>query len=114
MFLEMGRGAPRGVWCSPDCWSWQQWWWWWQQQQQGEMVPNFLSITCGGETFQWIGVLDFESLSLAGALFLLDGGRKREGKKKEKKKKNHCGEEHFPGAGPTLLPVQWITAIRCN
>jgi hypothetical protein len=51
-------------------------------------------------------------LILLGTLFLLDGGRRREGKKKEKK--IAVGEEGFPRAGPALLAVQWVAAVRCN
>jgi hypothetical protein len=60
------------------------------------MAPNFLSITWHEEAFHRLGVQDVQSLILVGALFPLDGGRRREGKKKEKKKKNHCGEGPFP------------------
>jgi hypothetical protein len=31
-----------------------------------------------------------------------------------KEKKNHHGEGRFPRAGPTLLAVQWVAAVRCN
>jgi hypothetical protein len=48
-------------------------------------------------------------LILVGALFLLDGG----GEKKERKKIT-MGKKVFPRAGPTLLAVQWVTAVRCN
>jgi hypothetical protein len=36
-----------------------------------------------GEAFHRLGVQDVENLILVGALFLLDVGRRREGKKKE-------------------------------
>jgi hypothetical protein len=42
------------------------------------------------EAFHRLGVHNVESLILVDALFLLDGGRKREGKKREKKKENYC------------------------
>jgi hypothetical protein len=50
-------------------------------------------------------------LILVGALFLLDGGRRREGKKQEKEKIT-VGKEGFPGAGPTLLAVQWVATVK--
>jgi hypothetical protein len=38
-----------------------------------------------------------------------------EGEEKEKKKeRNRCGEEGFPGTGPTLLAVPRVTVVRCN
>jgi hypothetical protein len=38
-----------------------------------------------------------------------------EGEEKERKKKKvTMGKEGFPGAGPILLAVQWITAVRCK
>jgi hypothetical protein len=42
---------------------------------------------------------------------LMEGGEDNERKKKSK---ITMGEEGFPGAGPTLLAVLWVTAIRCN
>jgi hypothetical protein len=50
-----------------------------------------------------------QSLILVDALFLLDGGRRREGKKKITMR-----EEGFPEAEPTLLAVAWFTAVRWN
>jgi hypothetical protein len=50
--------------------------------------PDFLSVMCCGEAFPGLGVQGVEGLILVGALFLLDGGRRREGKKKEKRKEN--------------------------
>jgi hypothetical protein len=38
--------------------------------------------------------------------------RRREGKKKETK--IAMGKEPFPRAGPTLLAVQQVAAVRCN
>jgi hypothetical protein len=77
------------------------------------MAPNFLSVTCCGEAFPGLGVQGVVGLNLLGALFLLDGGRRREEKKKEKTKNCH-GNEGFPGAGPTFLAVQKVTAVRYN
>jgi hypothetical protein len=58
--------------------------------------------------FPGIEVQGVEDLLLAGALFLLDGGRRWEGKKKEKKKKKKAkkkkitvGKEGFLRARPT-------------
>jgi hypothetical protein len=36
-----------------------------------------------------------------------------EGEEKERKKIT-MGKEGFPRAGPTLLAVQQVTAVRCN
>jgi hypothetical protein len=45
------------------------------------------------EAFSQLAVQDVEGLIIVGALFLLDGGRRKEGNKKEKRKeKNHHGE----------------------
>jgi hypothetical protein len=49
-------------------------------------------------------------LILVDALFPLDGGRRRE----EKKKKSPWREEGFPWAGPTLLGMSQVAAIRSN
>jgi hypothetical protein len=86
------------------------------------MALNFLSVTWYGEAFHGLGVQGFKVLILVGALFLLDGGKGREGKKKEekerkkkrRKKKITMGKEGFSRAGPTLLAVQWVAAVRCN
>jgi hypothetical protein len=79
------------------------------------MVPDFLSVLWSGEAFQGLGVQDVESLILVDSLFLLDGGRRRGRKKKEKEeKKITMWKEGSPGAGPTLLAVQRVTAVRCN
>jgi hypothetical protein len=64
------------------------------------MAPNFLSIMWHWQACYRLGVHDVKSLILVGALFLLDGGKRREGKKKEIKEKITMGEEGFPGAGP--------------
>jgi hypothetical protein len=40
-------------------------------------------------------------------------GRRREGKKKEKKKIT-MRKEGFPGTGPSLVAVHWVSAVRCN
>jgi hypothetical protein len=50
--------------------------------QWQEMVPTFLSAAWSGESFHRLGVQDTESLILVDALFLLDGGKRSEGKKK--------------------------------
>jgi hypothetical protein len=50
------------------------------------MAPKFLSVIWNGEAFHGLGVQGAECLILVGALFPLDGGKRREGKKKEKKK----------------------------
>jgi hypothetical protein len=50
------------------------------------VAPNFLSAAWYGEAFHGLEVQDVESLILVGALFLLDRGKRREGKKKEEKK----------------------------
>jgi hypothetical protein len=44
------------------------------------MAPNFLSVTWHGEAFPGVEVQNVKSLILVDALFLLDGGRRREGK----------------------------------
>jgi hypothetical protein len=51
-------------------------------------------------------------LILIDSLFLLEQRKRREGKKKEKE--ITMGEECFPRAGPTLLAVQWIAAVKYN
>jgi hypothetical protein len=55
-----------------------------------------------------------QSLILVDGLFLLDGERRREGKKKGEREEITTGEEGFPGAGPTLLTVPQVMAVRCN
>jgi hypothetical protein len=37
-----------------------------------------------------------------------------EEEKRKEKKKITIGEEGFPGAGPSLLTVSQIAAVRCN
>jgi hypothetical protein len=37
-----------------------------------------------------------------------------EEEKRRKGKKVTMGKEGFPRAGPTLLAVQWVAAVRCN
>jgi hypothetical protein len=44
----------------------------------------------------------------------MEKGEEKERKKKRRKKKITMKEEGFPGARPTLLIVQWVTAVRCN
>jgi hypothetical protein len=50
--------------------------------------------------FPWLWVQDVKSFILVGALFLLDGGRNREGKNIERRKKNQHGKEGSPETGP--------------
>jgi hypothetical protein len=80
------------------------------------MVPKFLSIMWCGEPFHWLGIQDVKSLILVGALFLLDGGRRRGGiiKNKKEEEKISVGKEGFPSTRPTLLAVQQVTAVRSN
>jgi hypothetical protein len=62
------------------------------------MAPNFLNVAWHGEAFPRLGVQGIESLILFDALFLLEGGRRREGKKKEKKvEKLPWGRRVSPG-----------------
>jgi hypothetical protein len=49
------------------------------------MVPKFLSAAWQGKDSHRLGVQDVESLILVDALFLLDGGRRREEKKETKR-----------------------------
>jgi membrane protein implicated in regulation of membrane protease activity len=69
------------------------------------------------EAFLGLWVQGVEGLILVGALFLLDG-RRRERKEKEKRKERRIkitmGKEGLPGAGPSLLAVQQVAAVRCN
>jgi hypothetical protein len=74
------------------------------------MVPNFLHVMWSGVAFHWLRVQNFENLILVIALFPPDGGKRR----KERRKKIGMGKEGFPRAGPALLAVQWIAAVRCN
>jgi hypothetical protein len=74
------------------------------------MAGNFPSAEWCGEVFHKLGVHYVESLILVDALFPLDGGRRRE----EKKKKSPWREEGFPWAGPTLLGMSQVAAIRSN
>jgi hypothetical protein len=37
-----------------------------------------------------------------------------EEEKRRKEKNITVGKEGFPKAGPTLLAVQWVAAVRCN
>jgi hypothetical protein len=36
------------------------------------------------------------------------------GNREEERKEITVGKEGFPGAAPTLLAVQQVTAVRCN
>jgi hypothetical protein len=58
------------------------------------------------------GFKTLQSLILVDALVLLDAGRRRKGKKK-KERETLCGGG-FPEAGPALLSMLWVTAVRCN
>jgi hypothetical protein len=40
--------------------------------------------------------------------------KRRKEKRKEERKKITVGKEGFSEAGPTLLTMQQITAVRCN
>jgi hypothetical protein len=84
-------------------WSlqWQQWQWW--------QPSSFLSVACCGEDFHGLGVHCVKALILVGALFPLDGGEEE-----KERKKTAMGKEGFPRAGPSLLAVQWVAAVRCN
>jgi hypothetical protein len=62
-----------------------------------------------GEAFPRLGVQGVEVLVLVGALFPLDGGRRREGEKREKKKIHH-GEGGFPWGWTHLLGC----AVGCS
>jgi hypothetical protein len=75
----------------------------WSRLQWGEMVPNFLSTAWHGEAFHRLRVQDVENLILVDALFLLDGGRRREGKKK----KLLCRRRVSPG----LDPPCWLCSM---
>jgi hypothetical protein len=48
------------------------------------MAPNFFSVRWHGEAFHGLGVQSIDGLILVGALFMLEGGKRREGKKKRK------------------------------
>jgi hypothetical protein len=43
----------------------------------------------------------------------MEGGEEKE-RKEVKGKEVIMGKEGFPGAGPTLLTVQWVAAIKYN
>jgi hypothetical protein len=71
------------------------------------MAPNFLSVTWFEETFHGLGVEHVESFILVSALFLRDGGWRREKKKKEEKRnKNHPGEGRRVSL--ELDPLCWL------
>jgi hypothetical protein len=83
---------------------WSQWRWQWQQQWgwEGEIVPTFLGAVWCVEAFNGVGVQDVESLILVGALFLLDGGMRKE--EKERKQKRNChGGGGFPWGWTCLV-----------
>jgi hypothetical protein len=44
----------------------------------------------------------------------MEEGEKKERKKKRGKKKIAIGKEGISGAGPALLAVQRVAAVRCN
>jgi hypothetical protein len=66
------------------------------------MATSFLSVTRHREAFHELVVHGVEGLILVGALFLLDGERRREGKKKRKegRKKSPWGRRVSPGLDP--------------
>jgi hypothetical protein len=66
-----------------------------------------------GRLYTGYGFRKSQSLILVDALFPLDGGRRREGKKK-RERETAMRKEGFHGAGPTLLAVPWVAAIRRN
>jgi hypothetical protein len=74
------------------------------------VAPNFLSVRWCREALHGLGFQDVESLIPVCALFLLDGGSA--GKKKKRRKKITVGKEGFCGAGPALLILQWVAAVR--
>jgi hypothetical protein len=80
------------------------------------MAPNFFHVRWHGEAFHGLGVQSVEGLILVGALFMLDGGKRREKKKirKEDRKKFTMGKEGFLEDGPALLAMQQLAAVRCN
>jgi hypothetical protein len=45
---------------------------------------------------------------------LLDGRRRREGQKKERERNVRVVGMGFPRAGPALLAVRWVPAVRCS
>jgi hypothetical protein len=60
------------------------------------MVPTYLSAACG-EAFQGQGVQDVEEFDSVDALFLFDGGWRRQGKKKRKRgERNNQRGRGFP------------------
>jgi hypothetical protein len=73
------------------------------------MLLTFLSAVWHAKAFHGLGVQDVKSLILVDALFLLDRERR-----KGKKNKLLWGEEGFPGAGPALMSVLQVSAVRCN
>jgi hypothetical protein len=90
-----GGGWGNSVWCLVlTClvcgMSHKQVWSQWQQP------PNFLTVTCCGEVFPSL-------------CFLLDGGEEE-----KERKKITIGKEGFPRAGPTLLALQRVAAVRCS
>jgi hypothetical protein len=78
------------------------------------MVPTYLSAACG-EAFQGQGVQDVEEFDSVDALFLFDGGRRRQGKKeKEKRREKQPKGKRVSQAEPLFLAVPWVTAVWCN
>jgi hypothetical protein len=70
------------------------------------MAPNFPSVTWHSEAFHGLRVQGVKVLILVGALFLVDGGRRTEGKKKtdRQKEKSLWGTRIFLG----LDPLCWL------
>jgi hypothetical protein len=75
---------------------------------------KFSQYNMAGEAFHGLGIQDVKSFILAGALFPLDGGRRRKGKKKEKKEKNCHVEGGSPWGWTHLAGYTVVTAVRCN
>jgi hypothetical protein len=46
--------------------------------------------------------------------FFLTEEKEENQRKKKEEKEITLGKEGFPRAGPTLLAVQCVTAVRCN
>jgi hypothetical protein len=82
--------SHRQVWCR------------WRQLQQWWQSPNFFSVTCCGESFPSILVQGVEGLILVGALFLLDGG---------KKKKSTWWRRVSPGRDPPCWLCSWLQLL---
>jgi membrane protein implicated in regulation of membrane protease activity len=69
---------------------------------------------CCGEAFPRLEFQGVKALIMVGALFLLWRRRRERKKRGKKRKKNRYEREGFPEAGPSLLTVQQVAAVRCN